>query len=235
VPSSSQFAGYKQRFLQRFPDAGETELALRSSSNSEPFFYFAACKNVDLRACWWVLGRIGVDLERQFAMAGELLFLFTPYEDLQRRTFNALTERLREEVRAQQIEALGAERFTPDPLISLLSAPDPEIVAKLESWTLEAGGPIVAALPPEDTPRTERRALIAQSLHRVLASRDLYRGRNPVTGNDFFGRQETLLALRSELSAGRSIGLFGLRRSGKTSVVREFQRRSRTTATAVVF
>jgi hypothetical protein len=181
-----------------------------------------------------VLGRVGVDLEKQFSIAGELLLLFTPYKDLQRRTFNVLTERLRIEVRLHQISVLGVERFTPDPTVALLSAPDPDMKGKLDAWNLEAGGPIVADLPPMETTQGEQKAWIARSLHEVLASRDLYRGRNPVTGNDFFGRQETLLSLRSELSAGHSIGLFGLRRSGKTSVVREFHRRSRSSGIVVV-
>ncbi len=231
---SPQFSGHRGRFLSRFPDAATTEQALRTTSNPDPFFYFAPCEDIDLRGCWWVLGRVGVDLEQQFSIAGELLLLFTPYKDLQRRTFNVLTERLRIEVRLHQISVLGVERFTPDPTVALLSAPDPDMKGKLDAWNLEAGGPIVADLPPMETTQGEQKAWIARSLHEVLASRDLYRGRNPVTGNDFFGRQETLLSLRSELSAGHSIGLFGLRRSGKTSVVREFHRRSRSSGIVVV-
>ena len=234
VPPQIPFAGYRQRFLQHFPNAVKTERGLRSTANPDPFFYFAPCEDVDLRGCWWVLGRIGVDLEKQFAISGELLFLYTPYVDLQRRTFNVLTDRLREEVRAQQVGAFGAVRFSPDPTISLLYTPDPDIAAKLDAWNLEAGGSIVAALPATDVAQAEQKTAIARSLHQVLAARDLYRGRNPVTGNDFFGRQQTLLSLRAELSAGRSIGLFGLRRSGKTSVVREFQRRNRSSGIAVV-
>lgn len=234
MSASSQFSGHRLRFLRKFPHAANLERALRTTANPDPFFYFAPCQDVDLRGCWWVLGRLGVDLEKQFSIAGELLFLFTPYEDLQRRTYNVLTERLRLEVRSQQVDSLGAERFTPDPIISLLAAPDPDMKAKLDAWNLEAGGPVVAALPPSAVEQSEQKAWIARSLHEVLASRDLYRGRNPVTGNDFFGRQEILLSLRSELSAGRSIGLFGLRRSGKTSVIREFQRRSRSSGVAVV-
>lgn len=234
MSASSQFSGHRDRFLRKFPHAETTERALRTQANPTPFFYFSPCQDVDLRGCWWVLGRVGLDLERQFSIAGEMLFLYTPYEDLQRRTFNVLTDRLRNEVRGQQISVWGAARFTPDPTVSLLWAPDPDMKSKLEAWNLEAGGPIVAPLPPSSTELSPQKAWIARSLHNVLAARDLYRGRNPVTGNDFFGRQETLLSLRSELSAGRSIGLFGLRRSGKTSVVREFQRRSKGAGTAVV-
>lgn len=234
VTAPSQFSGHRQRFLQRFPDVKNAEKALKSATNPHPFFYFAECADIDLQGCWWVLGRLGGELEKQFALSGEILFLFTPYVDLQRRTFNVLTERLRQEVRVQQIAAHGVVRFTPDPTIAILWAPDPEATAKLESWNLEAGGSIAAAMPPLAASVDQQRAQIARALHEVLAARDLYRGRNPVTGNDFFGRQDTLLALRSELSAGRSIGLFGLRRSGKTSVVREFQRRSRSAGTAVV-
>ena len=181
-----------------------------------------------------MLGRLGVDIEKQFAIAGEVLFLFTPYDDLQRRTFNALTQRLRTEVAKQQVGAHGSVRFTPDPSVALLWAPDPMVRPHLESWNLESGGSLVAAIPNLHEATTDGRGEVIRSLKEILVARDLYRGRNPVTGNDFFGRQDLLTGLRAELSAGRSVGLFGLRRAGKTSVLREFQRRNRTARIAVV-
>ncbi len=227
-------AARRNEFLRRFPNALYLEQALRSESNPDPFFYFVDSTDPDLKGCWWVLGRLGGDIEKQFAIAGEVLFLFTPYDDFQRRTFNVLSERLRDEVAQQQLNAHGAVRFTPDPSVAFIWSPDPQMGPHLELWNLEGAGSLVASLPTLDAMTPDSRVQIIRGLRGVLTSRDLYRGRNPVTGNDFFGRQELLNTLRSELSAGRSVGLFGLRRSGKTSVIREFTRRCRKSGIGVV-
>jgi len=54
-----------------------------------------------------------------------------------------------------------------------------------------------------------------------LYSRDLYDHKPPVTrSNDFFGRNKILDSLRREVRSGQShIGIFGLRKIGKTSLV----------------
>ena len=78
MASNAQFAGHRERFVRKFPNAVFLEKALRSESNPDPLFYFSESTDPDLRGCWWVLGRLGVDIEKQFAIAGEVLFLFTP-------------------------------------------------------------------------------------------------------------------------------------------------------------
>lgn len=221
------FSSRRSKFLERFPIAAKTEAALRSDANQEPLFFFHECQDPDLRGCWVALGRLGPDLEKQFDIAGEVLLLFTPYDDLQRRTFNALVERLPQEVNARQQEAFGHVRFTPDPSLAMLWAPDPQAHSHLDSWNLQSRGAVVALIPKSTSSVDEHRRALRSAVRSVMSSRDLYTGRNPVTGNDFFGRQELLQGLKSSALAGQSIGLFGLRRSGKTSVLREFARRNR--------
>ena len=232
--TSNQIEGRRERFLKWFPQAVNVEAALRSDSNRTPFFYFSDCADADLKNCWWVLGRLGSEIERQFSISSEVLFLFTPYDDLQRRSFNALTQRMRAEVFNQQVEVFGSVRFTPDPAVCFLWSPDPARHEKIDSWNLEGAELQVALMPSLHLAVSEQRSELTRALLAVLSSRDLYRGRNPVTGEDFFGRGELLLTLKSELTSGRSVGLFGLRRSGKTSVIREFKRRSRSSDVIVI-
>lgn len=219
------FSARRAKFFQRYPAAEKTEAALKGEANPEPLFFFHECQDPDLKGCWVALGRLGTDLEKQFDIAGEVLFLFTPHEDLQRRTFNALVGRLRQEVDEKQKEAFGHVRFTPDPSLAMLWAPDPQAQSHLESWNLQSRGAVVALIPKSSVSVEEHRAGMRRAVRRVLASRDLYTGRNPVTGNNFFGRQELLQSLKASVLAGQSVGLFGLRRSGKTSVLKEFARR----------
>lgn len=224
----------RSEFFDRWPVGKSLDNALRDTQNRTPLFYFADAADDDLSKCTWVLGRLGVDLEKRFGIASEVLILFTPYQDLQRRTFNALTERLRNEVARQQLETSGQVRFTPDPTLALLYAPDPRLQERVEAWNAEGAGSLVAALPMDSRAPADVRATLIASLHSVLSERDLYIGRNPVTGNEFFGREEMLRSLRAAFKDGHSVGLFGLRRSGKTSVIQEFRRRNAGQGFAVV-
>jgi len=56
-------------------------------------------------------------------------------------------------------------------------------------------------------------------MHRCLTMIDT---QTPVTGDEFFNRSETLERL---LSTGRNYALIGLRKSGKTSILYEFEKR----------
>ena len=57
-------------------------------------------------------------------------------------------------------------------------------------------------------------------LQSKLYARDAFDRTGPVEGREFFGRQKLLLDLMSQVAKGSSIGLYGLRKVGKTSIVR---------------
>jgi hypothetical protein len=69
--------------------------------------------------------------------------------------------------------------------------------------------------------RPQGSAELIEILRPRLYSRDLYDHKLPVTrSNDFFGRNAILDSLRREIRSGQShIGIFGLRKIGKTSLV----------------
>lgn len=52
-----------------------------------------------------------------------------------------------------------------------------------------------------------------------LSRRDLYAEHFPVSGRQFFGREVEIQGLMRSISEGRNIGIFGLRKVGKTSVL----------------
>lgn len=228
------FGTHRVRFLQRYPNAEALEQALRSAQNRDPLFFFLESRDPDVRDSWYVLGRLGPEHEERFSIAGEILFMFTPFGDLQRRTYNLLTSRARDELSRHQREVFGEVRFTPDSRLSLLWAPDPMMSTKLKAWNAEGSRRLVAPIPDLGDGGDGALSSLLASIGSVIASRDLYQGKNPVTGSDFFGREQTLNQLSAELRSGRSLGLFGLRRSGKTSILRELQRRGESSEMAVI-
>ncbi|MBW4581985.1 MAG: ATP-binding protein [Tildeniella nuda ZEHNDER 1965/U140] len=68
------------------------------------------------------------------------------------------------------------------------------------------------------------RGLIAKYAERYLPGSDLFDDRNAISDTlAFFGRAKLLETLTENLQRNQSIGLFGLRKSGKTSVIRQLE------------
>jgi hypothetical protein len=63
--------------------------------------------------------------------------------------------------------------------------------------------------------------MLLRGLTDRLASRNLYEETLPVTGRNFFGRRDLLMDLAEQLRQGKVCGIFGLRKTGKTSLVTE--------------
>jgi tetratricopeptide (TPR) repeat protein len=100
-----------------------------------------------------------------------------------------------------------------------------------EIWALRAFGfdvmPITSTVLYEsrssDEPFAERMEL-AKHLQRFLTKSDPYNMRHPIWGRlDFFGRETLSQQLIKQLTNGRPVGLFGLRKIGKSSLMRYMQ------------
>ncbi|EIU7187649.1 hypothetical protein F6V05_16240 [Pseudomonas aeruginosa] len=63
------------------------------------------------------------------------------------------------------------------------------------------------------------------ALDQWLYRRDLFALNSPVSGRRFFGREKPLAEIRDAISAGTAAGIFGLRKVGKTSILKEIERR----------
>jgi cold shock CspA family protein len=90
-------------------------------------------------------------------------------------------------------------------------------------------GMLPAIVPIQQTDiETAQTALTAirASLDRWLYRRDLFAGNSPVEGRRFFGRDKALSELRDAISTSTATGVFGLRKVGKTSLLKETQRRA---------
>lgn len=66
-------------------------------------------------------------------------------------------------------------------------------------------------------------AVLKQILDEWLYRRNLYDVRFPVSGRKFFGRENELLGLIRNIESGNPVGLFGLRKVGKTSLLKRLK------------
>lgn len=117
---------------------------------------------------------------------------------------------------------------------AILVCRDSDAKGKIRDWAVERSeGIVVVAVTPDDIrslvsdPEVAPQA-IPRLLEEAFRSRNLYDEREPVHGSRFFGRAEELRDLDRLISHGnRHIGIFGLRRIGKTSLLLELRDRLR--------
>ena len=71
----------------------------------------------------------------------------------------------------------------------------------------------------------QQSTLVVRRLQEHLFSRDLFDIEQPITNDTFFfGRNQFVVETRDAIKQGNNVGLFGLRKTGKTSLVFKFQR-----------
>jgi cold shock CspA family protein len=96
--------------------------------------------------------------------------------------------------------------------------------------------PAIVPLQQTDMERYEEpTSALRAVLDRWLFRRDLFAGNAPVVGRRFFGRDKPLAELRTSVSGSAPIGIFGLRKVGKTSLLKEAQRRASEWGDVVVY
>lgn len=191
-----------------FPEAAKHRAMLQALGSQ--FVYADTSKAADGRVCGFALVRFSGAIESAFGLTREVLFFYSPYRDLQARTFGLAKDRLAQ-------FAAASREVTPD--LIFFSSPDDRLVVKLKDWskldlTLV---PMPASIGPEPI------ELISQLRDHVYA-RDLFYETTPVSGSKFFGRATLLQELRDDIANQRVSGLFGLRKSGKTSILLQFAR-----------
>lgn len=163
------------------------------------------------------LVRLGERLEHQFSIFKEIPLIYSPHEDLQGRyikNLDLLFDLLPEDrssidrsvvliyarnVHTQQVESISDSRTR------LVLLPDlPEIGDNTGESQADNGTNIIMS-----------------RITGTLYSTDLYAQKTPVTQDQFFGRAQTLKEIRANIKNGQISGVFGLRKSGKTSILKQ--------------
>jgi hypothetical protein len=141
----------------------------------------------------------------------EIMVVFSNYSEFQARSidaFDAIVEETHEEFRIEKV-------------VRILISGD-KIVAKKAKSIFKSlpDAPIVIPFHfSEFLPSTPESAIVSR-IREFTFSRDLFSMSSPLKSDlYFYGRSDIINEISSKLSSGENFGLFGLRRSGKTSLI----------------
>jgi hypothetical protein len=203
--------------VRAFPAAVSHQRAFRVLGSE-----FVYANRVDGHAnLWLTLVRFSGAVEEQFGLTREVAVFYSAFADLQRRTMEAI----KQIVTSQGAKGSSREITTH---VAMLYSPDPTLNRKLTDWQTTAS---LAMVPLSHTSDGDEGAMvILESLAEQLYRVNPFPETLPVTGDNFFGRRALLKELLDDSSRGRVSGVFGLRKSGKSSVVQEMARLVRATS-----
>jgi len=151
-----------------------------------------------------------------FGLENELLLIHHQYSSIQPRILH-IVEKILGESPCQG-------RAEPMAFLLLTSAHD----AKAEVRRLladSANSRVIIPFEESECRKTHNEFFVRNRLAEFFYSRDLFDMSRPLASDlYFFGRHAFVLSLRDLLKSGENLGLFGLRRTGKTSVLLRLQR-----------
>lgn len=158
--------------------------------------------------CHIALLRLHPDLGERFNLFKEIPVIYSRYDDLRGSFAKQISTPLRALPPERALIEAGIywlyTKAAPAGQFASLSTPDSRFVQ----------------LPIEQSGKSWAEALY-KALTEAIYATDLFNQTRSVVGEQFFGRANLIKLLRSELGSGKISGLFGLRKTGKTSVLKE--------------
>ena len=165
-----------------------------------------------------VLVRFSNVLETAYGLTREVLLVTNSLSDLQMRTYESLP------VFLEYVAKVAGRQVTPN--LVLVSTSDPREVEKLDEWSrsrpilaIPAGQLVLSSRQNSDT--------LSDRLRLRIYRRNTYRQTSPVESSEFYGREISLQRIRDALDTRSPLMILGLRKSGKTSLMKESGRRYR--------
>lgn len=156
------------------------------------------------------------ELYRQmFNIDREIVGVFSPYPSFEPRTLDAFS-RMEDGLSGLRVE----------PVCRILVSNDPEVEAKTEALLkTDPEQPIVIPFTYAELQGSFDDYFIRNRFRKHFYTRDLFGFLSPLkTDLYFFGRSELIQEIVNRHRAGEHTGLFGLRKSGKTSIVYAIER-----------
>ncbi|MCP1615895.1 Tfp pilus assembly protein PilF [Pseudomonas sp. SLBN-26] len=137
------------------------------------------------------------------------------------------------------ITSWGTGNLVDEQVVLLLVSSLSEHVERLLYQRLEDRKRTVPAIVPITQSQIETakngNTALRDVLDRWLFRRDLFAQNFPVSGRRFFGREKPLHEIRDAISNGTAAGIFGLRKVGKTSLLKEIERRANEGGDIVIY
>lgn len=155
-----------------------------------------------------------------FNLDRELICVFSPYENFEPRTLDAFT------IAQSDISEMRAET-----VCKVLISKDPDIESKIAMLLkTDPEQPIIIPFTYEELGGAFDSFFIRNRFRKHFYTRDLFNFLSPLKSDlYFFGRSELIHEIINRHRSNEHTGLFGLRKSGKTSIIYAVERTLKTT------
>lgn len=163
----------------------------------------------------------------QFNLRREIIVIFSEYVHFEPRTFDAISE----------VYKRNTQHFRIDRICSVIISKDNAVEEEVHHiLNNDTEMQVVIPFRYSELQGGERRNLITKRFKDYFYERDLFAFESPLKKDIyFFGRREYVHELISRHNSGENSGVFGLRRSGKTSVLQAIERAAQFTDTICIF
>lgn len=163
----------------------------------------------------------------QFNLKREIIVIFSKYEKFEPRTFDAIAEVYRR----------NEQQFRIDRICSIIVSKDRNVSEEIQQiLKSDIEMQVVVPFRYVELQSGDKTQLITNRFREHFYERDLFAFESPLKKDIyFFGRREYIHELLSRHNSSENSGVFGLRRSGKTSVLQAVERAAKLINTACVF
>lgn len=163
----------------------------------------------------------------QFNLTREISVIFSDYETFEPRSFDAISE----------IYRRNTQKFRIDKICSIVISKDPSVVEKIYNilkHDLEMQ--VIIPFTYSELSLGNQTDLITHRFRTHFYDRDLFAFESPLKKDIyFFGRREYIHQLINRHNSAENSGIFGLRRSGKTSILQAIDRALKITNSMCIF
>lgn len=185
------------------------------------YFYVTRAGKIDVKNAnyRYLSVRPAYNIEHALPHAREIIVLFSPYENFEARTLDAYNA---------VVSIFEDNRINAH--FRILCSMDSDILKKLQIiCDAEPDIPVTIPFMYSKLAVDDVGPLIVGAVRENYHFRDLFAQRDPLREDTFFfGRSDLLAGIRDRNSRGENSGIFGLRKSGKTSVLLAIERQSET-------
>jgi hypothetical protein len=155
-------------------------------------------------------------LSRMFGIEREVLLVIAKRPEFQARIIQNADKLLEDLPARGRVESL----------LYMIVSPDPDLFATVSTFSSDSRqNRLIVPFQANEAPGENASALLAARLREHLFSRDLFDIEQPITNDAFFfGRSDFVVEMRDAIMQGHNLGIFGLRKTGKTSLLFKLER-----------